>query len=154
SDSTIYQDEAAGFSVSVPADWTDESNGNVGRFVSGDGIVASVLAVEGDTIETSVPAALEAAGVTVSGPPVQTSEVPAPNGVWTQQVYLDAPALTLVFSQVADGMTYVVILETPDEATLMAAGAAPQTVILSFTIGEAVDLSSVEAIALGEEQLD
>jgi CubicO group peptidase (beta-lactamase class C family) len=148
-----YQDPAGLFSADIPAGWTDESTDEYGLFTNG-GLALYLLTVEADDVQDSISAALDLIAPDFDAEPVQSSEIPIPNGIWTQNVFiLEDNALWAVIAQVKDGIAYMMVVQAPDQPTLAALTNDVNSVLLSITIGEGIDLAGVEPAELSEDML-
>src|SRR5690606_17420922 len=78
--------------------------------------------------------------------PVQTSAIPAPNGVWNQNIYvMPDDTFAMAVGQFVDGMTYLIVLRAPGEGVLQDASDEFSNLLLGFTVGEKIDLTGVQA---------
>ena len=149
---TIYSEGR--FNVLIPDGWTDESTDNYGLFTYEDNLSVYLLAVEADDVETGIDVALTQMHPGFNAEPVVSSEVPAPNGVWTQNVYmLEDEAIGVALAQTPGEFTYVIYFHALDEAALQSSADDINSIVLGFTTGEMVDLSGVVPVPLGDEAL-
>jgi CubicO group peptidase (beta-lactamase class C family) len=149
----VYQDPDGRFSAVIPSGWTDESTAEYGLFTK-DGVAIYLLAVEADDVQNGIDAALQIIDPELEAEPAQSAELPAPNGIWTQNVYLlDGGALAVVFGQVRGGVTYVMAAHAPDQAAVQAATNDLNNVVLGFTIGEVIDLTGVVPVPFDDAML-
>lgn len=141
-----YTDPAGRFSAEVPADWTDESTGEIGAFSKADGLRVSLLAVESGDVQAGIQAGLTLVMPGFTTEPVQTSAIPAPNGVWNQNIYvMPDDTFAMAVGQFVDGMTYLIVLQAPGEGVLQDASDEFSNLLLGFTVGEKIDLTGVQA---------
>lgn len=151
---TVYTDPAQRFSADIPAGWTDESFNDYGRFRNADNLRAYLLAVTTDDIQAGIRDALAITNPDFEAEPVQSSTIPAPNGVWTQNIYaLPDGSITMVVAQFVDGVAYLIILQSPDEGILQAASDDFNSLLLGFTIGEKIDLTGIQPRKFTPEML-
>jgi CubicO group peptidase (beta-lactamase class C family) len=143
---TTYTDPAKRFSAEVPADWTDESTTEYGAFSNAEGLRVNLLAVEADDVQAGILAGLTLVIPGFTAEPVQSSVIPAPNGIWTQNIYvMPDDTFTMAVGQVVDGVTYLILLRAPGEGVLQDSSEDFNTLLLGFTVGEKIDLTGVQA---------
>ena len=141
------------FSTEIPAGWSDESTADYGLFTSGD-ISVYVLVEEGDDVQAGIAAAIQQVVPDFSSTQVASNELPAPNGVWTQNVYAEATgALQVALAQVNGGKTYVIFILLPNQSALVAKQADVNSILLSATVGTPIDLSNQQQTALDDAAL-
>jgi CubicO group peptidase (beta-lactamase class C family) len=154
-EATTYSDPAGLFTVEIPNGWTDTSTDAYGLFAAENGAEIYLLSAGGDDIETGINAVLaEVAPELADANPIQSTELPAPNGIWTQNIYTVGSDLALIIAQVKDGTTYAMFVPATSIANLQAITPDINTMLLAFTIGEALDLTSVQPTALTADMLD
>lgn len=153
-DSVIFEDPQGRFSTTIPATWSMALVKNGVQFTSGADVSLALLTVEAADVEAGFDAVIN--GISGESEPVlmASAEIPAPNGVWQQRVYTDAAGQMIVgFARQSEGVTYAIVIQSPDEAAFQAEGAAIESVIMGFTIGAAIDLSQSTPVVLTEPLL-
>ncbi len=150
---TTYHDPAGRFTVEVPAGWTDQSTDSTGVFADSHGIKVYLLSIEAQDAATGITAALAQVAPDVTDKPAQTTTVPAPNGIFTQQIYSGNYGLVFALAQAKEGRVYVEVFRVRDQSAIQAAGQDINTIVLGLTIGAALDLSGQQPAALTQDQL-
>ena len=151
---TTYTDPAQRFSAEVPSDWADESTDEYAAFSNADGLRVNLLAVESGDVQAGIVAGLTLVMPGFTTEPVQSSVIPAPNGTWTQNIYvMPDDTFTMAVGQFVDGMTYLIVLRAPGEGVLQDAGNDFNNLLLGFTVGEKIDLTGVQAQKITADML-
>lgn len=156
-EATRYEDPEGRFSVDIPEGMTDESTADYGYFTMENGVSAYLLAVEAADLDAGIERVLEIAAPDFAGEDeMMSSQVPAPNGIWTQNIYsggLFGPLVALLAQEV-DGVTYAMVFHAPNQGALQASINEVNGIVLGFSIGESLDLTDVEPARLTEEDFE
>ncbi|NDJ63222.1 MAG: beta-lactamase family protein [Chloroflexi bacterium] len=141
----VYEDPAGRFTTQMLAAWADESTEAYGVFRQ-DEVTLYIAAVESPAVEPGIDAAVALIFPEFGGVNVQTTQTAAPNGIWTQRVYihLNDGSFTVALAQAVGDLTYAVIVRGPSDESLQLANPAITTALLGFTFAEAIDLTGVE----------
>ncbi len=152
-----YSDPGGQFTVEIPNGWTDASTDDYGLFTAENGAEIYLLSVESaedDEIQSGINAVLaEIAPELADTDPLQSTDIPVPNGIWTQNIYSVGDDLAVIIAQVKDGVTYAMFVPATSLANLQAITPDINVMLLGFTIGEPLDLTGVQPIALTEDML-
>jgi CubicO group peptidase (beta-lactamase class C family) len=152
-ETTTYNDPEGRFNAQIPAGWTDENTTEYVTF-SKDNLLMQLVTVETDTVQAGIEAALALARPDLTDEPVQTNDIPAPNGVWTQHVYiLEDGSIVAALGQLVEGTAYVLIFQAPDQEALQSNISDLNNTLLGITIGEQLDLTGIEPRPLTETDL-
>jgi CubicO group peptidase (beta-lactamase class C family) len=156
-DITFYEDPAGRFSMPIGPDWTNESTGEIGRFVSPDGYTVSALAVEATDSTAGDHTVLAAiAPDLVEATPLEVGALPLPTGLWIQALYATTPdRVAALLTLWEDGTTYALLVEADSEATLISLLQHKLQIGLAylFSVGERRDLTGVPTQPFTEEML-
>ncbi len=154
-DGTIYVDPQGRFTVEIPAGWADQSTDQYGLFVNPDNVGAYLLAVAADELQPGIQAGLAIIVPGFDTPPLSSNDLPLPNGIWTQNIYLGTGAgLNVALGHWQDGVVYLVYLTIPDQNLLQGqAQADMNSILLGFTIGAKIDLAGVKPAVLDADKL-
>lgn len=143
----IYTDPEGRFTTTIPAGWNDNSTEGYGRFEAENGTVIYVLAVEAADLETGAQASFElVAPDLVDAEPLQSTTAPAPNGIWTQYIYM-SDGIGALLIQVDAGIAFSLYVHAPSVEALQAVNDDLTNVLLSFSLSTAIDLTGVEPAA-------
>jgi CubicO group peptidase (beta-lactamase class C family) len=153
-----YRDPAGRFSAPAPSGWSDASTADYGHFTSADPAAdLYLLAVEAEDVDTGIAAALQVILPGFAQQPAQSSDVPAPNGIWRQNIYvLENGELLVALGQQQANVTYAVIIRAAQSA-LSALTPILNNVLLGVAItatGEVIDLSAAEPLAFADVQAE
>lgn len=141
------------FTAQIPAGWTDQSTEAYGFFTHENGAEMYLLSVPADDVQEGITAGLEIIRPEFDAAPVDTRDLPVPNGVWTQNVYLlDEGAISAALGQVKDGQMALLYIEAPDQQGLVTTTPDLNNVLLSVTFSGGTDLTGVMPSELTEEQ--
>lgn len=149
-----FSDPNGLYSFEIPADWVDESTAEFNVFSNEENTYLYLIAVPANDIDSGIREAIDITIPEFDSEPVQTTTIPAPNGVWTQNVYtLPDNSMSVAVGQLVNDVAYVLILEAPDEASVQAVSNDFTRILLSFTIGTAIDLTNVQVQAITSDML-
>ncbi len=138
-----YTDPTGNFTTQIPAGWTDKSTPEYGFFTNSSGVSIYLLQAKATDVQIGIEAAFKQVVPDFSAKPTVSSPVPAPNGNWTQNVYINADgSLDAALGQVKDGVTYVMLLRAPNQAVLQTIQSDVNSILLHITVGVQIDLSS------------
>ncbi len=143
----------APFTTQIPAGWNDESTPDYSLYIKGDVSVYLLVADESD-VQAGIEAAVRQIVPDFNATPVASSEIPLPNGAWTQNVYVTPEgAIQVALAQVSGGATYVILILLPDQAALAPVQGDVNTILLNATIGTPLDLSDQQPAMLDDKAL-
>jgi CubicO group peptidase (beta-lactamase class C family) len=149
-----FSDPNGLYSFEIPADWVDESTAEFNVFSNEGNTYTYLIAVPATDIDSGIREAIDITIPEFASEPVQTTTSPAPNGVWTQKVYiLPNDSMLVAVGQLVNDVAYVLILEAPDETSVQAVSNDFTRILLSFTIGTAIDLTNVQAQTITSDML-
>ncbi|MAU12932.1 MAG: hypothetical protein CL607_24135 [Anaerolineaceae bacterium] len=152
--SSTFTDLNGRYTFAMPADWIDESTTDFNVFRNEENIYIYLVAVSAGNVDEGIDAALNITHPELNSEPVQTTTANAPNGTWTQKVYISEDAsMTVAVGQLVDDAAYVLILQAPDEASVQAASDDFTSTLLSFTIGTTLDLTNVRSQPITPDML-
>ncbi len=141
------------FSTQIPAGWSDESTADYGLFTNGD-TSAYLLTIEGADAQAGIETAIQSVLPDFASVKVASNDLPAPNGLWTQNVYAEASGtLQVALAQVSDSKTYVILFLFPSQQTLVAQQEDVNSILLSAVVGTPIDLSAQQPAALDDAAL-
>lgn len=151
----LYTDPNGYFSAPAPEDWTDTSTPEYGQFTHENGAVLTLGAMESEDVETAKTSVITTlASELLETEPTQSNDIPLPTGLWTQDLYLSEDgSVTALITTSDEGIVYYMLLQAPDIATTQAATPELNNVLLGFTIGEPLDLTTATPAPLMEENL-
>lgn len=153
-DTTTYTDPTGQLTTEIPGGWTDENTTGYATF-SKDGVSIHLMTIATEDVQTGINSVLNTIVPDFSAEPVQVNDIPVPNGIWTQNVYiLDDGSIKAAIGQVVEGVTYVMLVQAPDEGALQATSNDVNNVLLSIAIGEQIDLSGTVPHPLDETDLE
>ncbi|MBK8023063.1 MAG: hypothetical protein IPK19_16970 [Chloroflexi bacterium] len=132
---STYTDPAGGFSLAVPAGWSDESTDEYGVFTK-VGVTAYLITVEAADAESAVAGLVERFAPQVAGEaPNMMGTFPAPNGSWTQILYAGPDGkIGLAVAQPVDGRAVVLLVVADNMGELQALGADLQALNLAINV--------------------
>jgi CubicO group peptidase (beta-lactamase class C family) len=146
---TVYQD--ALFSTEIPAGWTEQTPG---YYTHENGSELYLLSIPADDVQSGISAGLEIIRPGFDHESVDTRDLPAPNGIWTQNIYiLDDGAISAALGQVKDGQVALLYIESPDQMALGAVSPDLNNVLLGITFIGGIDLAGVMPSSLNETQI-
>lgn len=152
--SSTFTDPNGRYTFAMPEDWIDESTANFNAFRNGENIYTYLVAVPAENVDQGIDTALNITRPELASEPVQTTTANAPNGIWTQKVYITADAATTVaVGQLVDDVAYVLILQAPDEESIQAVSDDFTSILLSFTIGTTLDLTNAQSQPITPDML-
>ncbi len=141
------------FSTQIPAGWSDQSNADYGLLTSDDTSVY-VLVEEGDDVQTGIEAAIQRVAPDFASVKISSNDLPAPNGVWTQNVYGEASGkLQIALAQVSEDKTYVILIMLPSQSALLAKQADINSIVVNASVGVVIDLSAQQPAVLDDAAL-
>jgi CubicO group peptidase (beta-lactamase class C family) len=151
----LYEDPSGRFSVPTPPDWINESTAEIGRFLSPDGVVVSILALEAADADSGDQAVLAALAPDLVGTePAQTYVAPLPNGTWTQLVYTPVPdRFSVLMTQWVERVTYALLVEASGQAAFTVNQGQIESILLGFSVGVSLNLTGVEPLSFTDEML-
>lgn len=132
---TPYADPTGLFTATLPAGWVDESTAEYGLFTKTGVSVYLVAVPEGD-VQAGIDAALNRfAPDLVGGSATAIGEVPAPNGTWTQAMYiLPSGRMTVASAQSVGDSTVVLLAVAESTAAFTAISADAVAINASLSI--------------------
>lgn len=137
------------FTVEIPNGWAESSADDYGLFTAENGAEIYLLATEGADIQAGISAVLAIVAPELSDvTPIQSTDLPVPNGIWKQNIYLIGGEYAVIIAQARDGLTYAMYVPATSLSNLQEITPDINTMLLSFTIGEPLDLTSVQPITL------
>lgn len=154
-DTAMYEDPAGRFSVPIPPRWTDESTPEMGRFVSPNDIVVSILALEAADAKSGDQAVLTSILPHLAGTsPVQTTAQPGSSGTWAVNIYVTASGrLVVLATQWVKGVTYALLFDLPSQDALTTNQGEILSLFNGFVVGERLDLTGTKPKAFTKEML-
>ncbi len=133
------------YSFDIPENWVDESTAEFNAFSYSENIYTYLIAVEANDVDSGIRHALDITVPELDSEPVKTTTAPAPNGTWTQKIYtLPDGSMTVAVGQFVDDLAYVLILQAPDETAVQTVTDDFTSILLSFTLGNAIDLTNAQ----------
>lgn len=112
--SVAAADNAADFTVTLPAGWNSLSSGGVTG--AADPVTGAVFyAYQAPDLESALVQAnvLLAEPATLAAEPVEVTGVDLPSGAWEQRVYIAGDLITLALAQQANNAVYVMLVHAP-----------------------------------------
>lgn len=148
----VYQPVDGSFSASFPAGWTDASTDRYGQFTRA-GVTAYWFVVEAAEVESAVADVAAQLGITLSDAP-QATLVPAPNGTWTQLLYVNADgSADAIIGQAVAGRTYLLLMRADSVAALQSINSDLTVMLTSFELSNKTVLTPADAQRLTADQL-
>ncbi|MCC6612488.1 MAG: beta-lactamase family protein [Anaerolineae bacterium] len=144
-DTTPYADPDGLFTAEIPAGWTQVEAEGYALFENADsGVTIGLLALPTGDKDAALEQTWALIDPSFDGEPLQTTDLPLPGGViWTQYVYVRAGALDVIIVQAASDTSYVMTIHAPTPAALQPVTPDVNSVLLSITTSDTLDLSGV-----------
>jgi len=153
-ETATYTAENDAFTVTLPEGWTTENIPDGVEFKAPDGTVMYWIALPAADSDSGALAAIDLFAPDFAGTQIQNVEFPAPNGVWTQTLYLVgtdvAATLTLHYGESA----YVLWLPPTDQAALTAVSPSINEMLVSLVYAGARDVTEAQVFTLEQDALD
>jgi predicted dienelactone hydrolase len=134
-DAATYTDPAGQFTVTIPANWADESTAEYGLFTN-DGFEFYFLSIPDSDVQAATASAISQISPLFEGVvPNPMGQVPSPSGIWTQAMYtLPDDTLAITVAQPNREATVILVAHIANMGQLQALSADVQSIIASVEI--------------------
>ncbi|HEX2619638.1 MAG TPA: serine hydrolase domain-containing protein [Phototrophicaceae bacterium] len=143
-DDITYTAPDQSFTATIPARWTDSSTDQYGKFTLEDGTALYLLRVDASEVQAGITAALTIIDPDFASTPVQTTDLPAPGRIWTQNIYLQEDgAIAAALGTVEGDSTFFLYIIAPGSDEITAASPDLNSILLSWQTSGGIDLTGV-----------
>lgn len=132
------------YTIAVPAGWDSERSSMAVTLTHESGALITVVALEGMDAAAATDSVLAVAAPGLDSEPVDVRDLPLDTGIWTQSIYaLPDETFVVTIVREAEAATYLLVVGAPDLTALQTITPDLNTVLLSFTPTDTLDLTGV-----------